>query len=69
MPKSANWSVKRVRRIHRSPRFPVLATIILLAGVVWLFNDLDIINFDVPWIPVIVIIIAVGMIYNRFNPR
>jgi hypothetical protein len=47
-------------------RFPMLAMLLLIFAVVWLLNDLKVIALDIPWIPVILIIIAIGMIYNRY---
>jgi hypothetical protein len=48
---------------------PTLAIILLTMGLVWLLNDLNIISVNIPWIPVILIIIAVGMIMNRINRK
>ena len=43
------------------------ATILLILGIVWLSQDLGYLKINVPWIPVILIIVAVGMIWNRFR--
>jgi len=48
-------------------KFPVLATIILIFAVFWLLNELEILILDIPWIPVILIVIAIGLIFNRFT--
>jgi hypothetical protein len=48
-------------------KFPAFATILLVLGVTWLLNDLNIISLDLPWIPVILIILAISMLFNRFN--
>lgn len=48
-------------------KFPVLAVILLMFALVWLFSDLGYWTIDLPWIPVILGIIAVGMIFNRFR--
>lgn len=47
-------------------RFPTLAIALLVVGIIWLLNDLKLISIDIPWIPVVLIIIAAGMIFNRF---
>ena len=52
--------------IARGRRFPTLAIALLVVGVIWLLNDLKIVLIDIPWIPVVLIIIAMGMIFNRF---
>jgi len=48
-------------------KFPILAVILLIFALVWLFSDLGYWKINLPWIPVILIIIAIGMIFNRFN--
>jgi uncharacterized membrane protein YoaK (UPF0700 family) len=48
-------------------RFPTLAVILLIFAIFWLLDELEILNINIPWIPVILIIIAVGMIFNRFR--
>lgn len=48
-------------------KFPVLATILLVFAVVWLLDELGYLRFEIPWLPLVLIIIAVGMIFNRFR--
>lgn len=48
-------------------KFPALAVLLLILGFVWLFNEIGIYRIDLPWIPVIVIVVAVAMIWNRFR--
>jgi len=45
--------------------FPVFAVILLIFALVWLLSDLGFWNIDIPWIPLIVAVIAVGLIFNR----
>jgi len=47
-------------------RFPTLAIALLVVGIIWLLNDLKLISVNIPWIPIVLIIIAMGMIFNRF---
>jgi hypothetical protein len=47
-------------------KFPSLAVILLLFAMVWLFSDLGYLSLNIPWIPVVIAIIAIGMIFNRF---
>ncbi len=47
-------------------RFPTFAIILLIVGFIWLLNDLKILNVNIPWIPVILIVVASAMIYNRY---
>jgi len=49
------------------PKFPVLAVILLIFALVWLVNELGYLNINPPWLPVILIVIAIGMIFNRLR--
>lgn len=51
----------------RIKRFPTFAWILLVVGILWLLNELGTISIDIPWIPIIVIVIALGMIINKTN--
>jgi len=48
-------------------KFPTLAVIILVVAIVWLISELNLVNINIPWIPVLLIIVAIGMIFNRFR--
>ena len=48
-------------------RFPTFAIILLVVGIIWLFNELKIITINIPWIPVVLIIVAIGMVMNRYK--
>jgi len=48
-------------------KFPTLAVILLVAGIVWAFTSFGYINFDFPWLPIILIIVSIGMIANRYR--
>jgi uncharacterized membrane protein len=48
-------------------KFPVLAVILLIFAVVWLMSDLGYWSIDIPWIPVILIVVAIGWIINRYT--
>lgn len=47
-------------------KFPTFAAILLILGIVWFLNDLHILTIEIPWIPLILIIIAVGIIVERY---
>jgi len=53
----------RLRR--KKFRFPVFAVIILVFSIYWFLDEVEIIHTKLPWIPVVLMIIAVGMIFNR----
>lgn len=48
-------------------KFPTLAVILLVAGIVWATDVLGYLSIDFPWLPVVLIIIAIGMIVNRYT--
>lgn len=48
-------------------KFPVLATLILIFGLAWLIEEGLHLNIDIPWLPVIVVVVAIGMIFNRYK--
>ncbi len=52
--------------IMRTKRFPTLAVILLIVGLLWLLNDLNIFTIDIPWVPIALIAVSIGMIFNRF---
>lgn len=51
----------------RKNKFPVFAVLLLLLGIVWALQELAYLTIDVPWLPVILIVIAIGMIFDRFK--
>ncbi len=47
--------------------FPTFATVVLAIGVIWLLNDLNVFSVDIPWFPVILIVIAIGWIVKHYK--
>ena len=47
-------------------KFPTMAVLLLVVGVIWLLSDLGVITVSIPWWPVILIIIAIGWIVNNY---
>lgn len=48
-------------------KFPTLATILLVTGIVWTAEALGYLKINFPWLPVVLIIVAIGMIANRYR--
>lgn len=48
-------------------KFPVLWTLLLIFGIIWLVNELGYATISLPWLPIILIVIAIGMIANRYR--
>ena len=49
---------------HRKT-FPIFAVILLVFAVTWLLREMKIIDINLPWLPIILIVIAIGIIFNR----
>lgn len=49
--------------------FPTFAVLLLVIGILWLLTSLEVITIDIPWWPVILIIIALGWIVDYYNKR
>lgn len=49
------------------PKFPTLAVILLVLGAIWLLNDMGYLAIEISWVPLILIIVAVGIIINRYK--
>jgi hypothetical protein len=47
-------------------KFPTLAVVLLVLAIIWLLNDLGYLAVKIPWIPAILIVVAIGMIINRY---
>jgi hypothetical protein len=47
-------------------RFPTFGFLLLVFGVLWLLSDLNVIKVDVPWWPVLLIVISIGWIINHY---
>ncbi len=52
---------RRRRRI-----FPTFAVVLIAIGIVWLLNSLNLVSIDLPWLPIIIIIIGVGIFVNNY---
>ena len=48
-------------------KFPMLALILLIFAVVWFVSEFYNLNINLPWIPLILIVVALGMIINRYT--
>ena len=57
-----SWMFGRRRR----KGFPTLAVILLVLAGLWLLSELGILVINVPWIPIVLIIIAIGLIYDHY---
>ncbi len=49
--------------------FPTFAVIILVIGVSWLLNDLEIFSFKIPWWPLMLIVLAIGSVVDHYRKK
>lgn len=56
-----------MKKILGGEKFPTFAALLLIVGVIWLFSELGVITVNVPWWPIILIIVAVGWIVNNYS--
>jgi len=50
-------------------KFPTFAVVVLVLAVIWLLQELGILTIGIPWLPVILIIVAVGWIYDVYKKK
>ena len=53
----------------RRSSFPTFAVIVLVLSVLWLLNSMGVLTVEVPWLPVILIIIAIGWIIHHYSRK
>jgi hypothetical protein len=53
--------------VQKFKGFPTFAVIILVLSIIWLLTELGLITINLPWIPIIFIIIAIGWIINHYK--
>jgi len=51
----------------KKKNFPTFAVIVLVAAALWFLSDLGYIGFDIPWLPLVVGLIALGWIINYYQ--
>ncbi len=49
--------------------FPTISIIILVTGILWLINELEILTIDIPWFPVVLIIIGIAGIIEFYRRK
>jgi len=68
-------NIDKIRELRRSRRknhlkFPLLGFLLLVVGILWLLNDLQVINIQVQnlsWWPIIIILVSLGIISKRLK--
>lgn len=60
---------RRIQRERHKHIFPIAAFILLAIGVVWFLNDLNLFSINIPWGPLVLMVIGIGIIVNRYYRR
>jgi hypothetical protein len=47
-------------------RFPTFAFVVLVLGLLWLAVEMHWITIPIPWLPLIVVVVAAGWIVNHY---
>ena len=50
-------------------KFPTFAVILLVVALIWIISELGYISVNIPWLPIIIAIIALGMIVNKHGHK
>jgi hypothetical protein len=48
-------------------KFPTFPVILLVVGILWLLVELGLITIRIPWIPIVLIIVAAGWIWKSYQ--
>ena len=53
----------------KQKEFPTFWAIVLVFAVVWFMKDIGWLgfNFDFPWFPAIVVVVAIGALFNHYK--
>ena len=46
-------------------KFPIFAVLVLIIAILWFLSDLKVFSTNVPWLPLIVIILSIGMMIKH----
>jgi len=55
------------RRSYHKRKFPVFGFLVLIFAGLWLLRETGVVNLRLPFLPVLLILIAVGIIFNRMG--
>ncbi|MEK6818636.1 MAG: hypothetical protein AABY10_01745 [Nanoarchaeota archaeon] len=53
----------------KNKSFPTFWFIVLVVAVIWFLSETGYINFNVPWLPLVLIIVALGAIINNYGSK
>ena len=49
--------------------FPTFAFIVLVLGILWVLSGFGVITAEIPWLPIILVVVAIGWIINHYTKK
>jgi hypothetical protein len=49
--------------------FPTFAVIMFIIGIFWLLNDLELFAVKIPWLPIVLIVLAISWIIGFYKKK
>jgi len=53
----------------KNKTFPTFAIVLLVLAVLWMLSELGVLTISLPWLLIIVVIIALGMVVNHYSRK
>ncbi len=50
-------------------KFSIFWAVILIVSLVWFLRELGYLHLDIPWLPLIIIIVSFGALINNFRKK
>jgi len=65
--KKEKLKLPKIKKKHYAKKIPVFGILLLIIGIIWILQDFALITIDIPWVPIIVILIALAIILKRME--
>lgn len=53
----------------KTKTFPTFAFAVFIIAILWILTDTGVVGFDVPWLPLIIAVIALGSIIEFYGNK
>ena len=63
---SLAWIISGVKD---KKKFPTFGIIVFLLGMTWLLNEMEVLTLNIPWFPLIMVIVAIGWIVDNYMSK
>lgn len=58
--------MKKGAKCDMSKKCPLIPILILIVGILWFLEGISVIGFTLPWWPLVIILLAIGMLKHQF---